>query len=57
MLVTSDSSHLKESPETVQVKVTVSIGHGLSSLTEYWAIKEKDHLSFIMYRRLVTLNY
>ncbi len=33
----SDGSHLKESPGTVQVKVTVSIGHGLSTLTEYCA--------------------
>ncbi len=38
MSVTSDSTHLKESPTTVQVKVTVSIGHGLSTLTKYWAL-------------------
>ncbi len=37
----SDSSHLKERPGVVQVKVTVSIGHGLSTLTEYCAVKEK----------------
>ncbi len=36
---TSDGSHLKESPGAVQVKVTVSIGHGLSTLTEYWALR------------------
>ncbi len=35
-----DGSHLKESPGTVQVKVTVSIGHGLSTLTEYWALQK-----------------
>ena len=39
MLVTSDGSHLKASPRAVQVKVTVSIGHGLSTLTEYWALQ------------------
>ncbi len=39
--VTSDGTHLKESPGAVQVKVTVCIGHGLSTLTEYWAVKEK----------------
>ncbi len=32
---TSDGSHFKKSPGAVQVKVTVSIGHGLSTLTEY----------------------
>ncbi len=37
----SDGIHLKESPGAVQVKVTVSIGHGLSTLTEYWAVKER----------------
>ncbi len=35
----SDGTHLKESPAAVQVKVTVSIGHGLSTLTEYWALR------------------
>ncbi len=35
VMETSDGSHLKESPGAVQVKVTVSIGHGLSTLTEY----------------------
>ncbi len=40
MRETSDGTHLKESPGAVQVKVTVSIGHGLSTLTEYWAAKK-----------------
>ncbi len=35
----SDGIHLKESPAAVQVKVTVSIGHGLSTLTEYCALQ------------------
>ena len=38
----SDGIHLKESPAAVQVKVTVSIGHGLSTLTEYCAVKERS---------------
>ncbi len=38
----SDSTHLKDSPAAVQVKVTVSIGHGLSTLTEYCAVKERS---------------
>ena len=41
---TSDASHLTVSPVTVQVKVTVSIGHGLSTLTEYWANKYRKIL-------------
>ena len=38
--VASDGDHLKESPTAVQVKVTVSIGHGLSTLTEYWDLQK-----------------
>ena len=34
ILVTSEGSHLIMSPATVQVKVTVSVGHGLPSLTQ-----------------------
>ncbi len=40
MRVTFNGSHLKEFPGAVQVKVTVSIGHGLSTLTEYCAVKK-----------------
>ncbi len=40
MRETSDGSHLKEFPGAVQVKVTNSVGHGLSSLTEYCAVKK-----------------
>ncbi len=41
IVVSSEDAHLKKSPGAVQVKVTISIGHGLSTLTEYWAVKER----------------
>ncbi len=48
MGVASDGTHLKASPRAVQVKVTVSIGHGLSTLTEYWALQNMQQCKEIL---------
>ncbi len=39
IVLSEDTISIKASPLAVQVKVTVSIGHSLSTLTEYWALK------------------
>ena len=54
MGVASDGDHLKESPGAVQVKVTVSIGHGLSTLTEYCALRNMQ--CKVIYNRIVSLT-
>ena len=56
MLVLSEDTHLKESPGAVQVKVTVSIGHGLSTLTEYWALWNMQQCKEIYNNWMVSLT-